>query len=1204
SLASGESETITYSYDVVEYDDEGQELSRTETAATITIIGTNDGPIARNDSNAIGENTTLNVTELNGLLKNDSDIDGDKLEVIGIRTGAESATNSESGIVGSELAGSFGTLTVNADGSYKYVADNAESLKVGETVSETFTYTISDGQGGTDTATLTITVTGTNDGPKANDDKYGVETTTLLFSESFEHMANTGKWTVVSGDQLDDWNGTNGLEIQRDGLIAKATDGDYIAELDAHQNTAITTSINTAGQDSVRVEFDYNPRRDGDSSSDMKFTFGAETITVHADGTVSGSDISNVQIVGPDSDGWYKVTAEFDVQGDSTDLTFAGAGKSDSYGALLDNITVTGVNKPNLTTPEDTTIEITFAELLANDTDVDGDVLSIVEGSIASPTHGQLEVDYENGVIKFKPDANYNGEATFKYTVTDGNGGYDDATVTLNVTPVNDPPVATDDVHTLGNNLILNGSFESFTSSSSPSWGDRASSLDNWEFTANSGKLDLVEDGYKNVSTDGDRFIDMEGEGGRGDNVTLSQTVNGVEEGKPYQISLDVAARGENHTAKIQVVWNGVVIATITPDSNTMETHTFEVIGAAGDNTISFVEVGGAGDNSGTYLDNIKLQEVLVDLTTDEDTTLEIPHSQLLANDFDVDGDTLTITSVSMTDPSHGEVKLVGGNVVFEPADNFNGVTTFKYTISDGNGGTDTATVTVNVKPVNDAPEFISGNDQPGDAPNVDVYDFKSVPEQSKAGTLIGVVKAEDVDGDELTYSFSNGELTNGVFNIDPNSGEITLNKEIDDADLGSFELVVEVKDGNGSKDTATVNVDLTNVEEDSEIIIDKDEGDSDQGSVTEDLDTDPDTTGVQLEVSGTLTVIDEDGDGAFSTDVTFKSSTGKDENDQLLGQLGTLTIDKDGNWSYEVNNDSKYVQSLTKGETIVETYEVTTVDGKDTQTVVITINGADDAKPTIEVENTDGDVTAADNSVVEATGEAVTGTITVGAQAGIDGVTINNVDITGATAQTPVTVGGGLVVTGYDAQTGEVSYTYTEDGQADSHASGAVVDSFTVVVTDLAGQSHSDTLDIEIIDTESTAMADADEVTEDGKQVATGNVLTNDDEGADEPTTVMDVSGGTKAANGDITVQGTYGTLVMKADGSYTYTLNNESKAVQSLTGNDKPTETFEYTLTDADGDQSKANLVITVNGADDAKPTIEVENTDGDVTAADNSV
>ncbi|PMI61692.1 hypothetical protein BCU63_22100, partial [Vibrio splendidus] len=159
---------------------------------------------------------------------------------------------------------------------------------------------------------------------------------TILFTESFENMTNTNSWTVINGDQLEDWDATKGLEIQHESVVNKASDGEYIAELDAHQNTSITTSINTSGQDSARVEFDYNPRRDDNSSSDMKFIFGGETITVHADGTVSGTDISNVHIVGPDSNGWYKVTAEFAVQGDSVDLTFAGAGKSDSYGALLD----------------------------------------------------------------------------------------------------------------------------------------------------------------------------------------------------------------------------------------------------------------------------------------------------------------------------------------------------------------------------------------------------------------------------------------------------------------------------------------------------------------------------------------------------------------------------------------------------------------------------------------------------------------------------------------------------------------------------------------------------------------------------------------------------------------------------------------------------------------------------------------------------
>ncbi|PMM38933.1 hypothetical protein BCT54_14865 [Vibrio splendidus] len=259
-------------------------------------------------------------------------------------------------------------------------------------------------------------------------------------------MTNTGRWTVVIGDELGDWEATNGLEIQRDGLIAEATDGDYLAELDAHQNTAITTSINTLDQDNVRVEFDYNPRRDGNSSSDMTFKVGDTLVTVHADGTLSGADGLNVQIGQPDANGWYKITAEFEVQGDVTDLTFAGAGASDSYGALLDNISVTGINQSKLVTAEDTSIAISFDELLANDTDIDGDDLSIVVGSITSAANGELFVDYTNNTITFTPDTDYNGEATFKYKVTDGNGGEDEAEVTLNITPVNDAPELTGDL--------------------------------------------------------------------------------------------------------------------------------------------------------------------------------------------------------------------------------------------------------------------------------------------------------------------------------------------------------------------------------------------------------------------------------------------------------------------------------------------------------------------------------------------------------------------------------------------------------------------------------------------------------------------------------------------------------------------------------------------------------------------------------------
>ncbi|KLU98374.1 cadherin repeat domain-containing protein, partial [Photobacterium aphoticum] len=122
------------------------------------------------------------------------------------------------------------------------------------------------------------------------------------------------------------------------------------------------------------------------------------------------------------------------------------------------------------------------------------------------------------------------------------------------------------------------------------------------------------------------------------------------------------------------------------------------------------------------------------------------------------------------------------------------------------------AVVTVNVTPVNDAPEFLSGTDTPTDAPKDDVYNFDAVKEGSKSGALVGTVKAVVADGDTLSSSFVGGELTNGVFSIDPTSGAITLNQDIDDADLGEFDLAVEVRDGNGGVATATVKVELGDV--------------------------------------------------------------------------------------------------------------------------------------------------------------------------------------------------------------------------------------------------------------------------------------------------------------------------------------------------------------------------------------------------------
>ena len=82
----------------------------------------------------------------------DQDVDGDMLPVSQV-SGA-----SGSFAAAAPVAGRFGALIIFANGSFSYVADNAETLAAGQSGLDVFTYTVSDGKGGTDTATLTISV--------------------------------------------------------------------------------------------------------------------------------------------------------------------------------------------------------------------------------------------------------------------------------------------------------------------------------------------------------------------------------------------------------------------------------------------------------------------------------------------------------------------------------------------------------------------------------------------------------------------------------------------------------------------------------------------------------------------------------------------------------------------------------------------------------------------------------------------------------------------------------------------------------------------------------------------------------------------------------------------------------------------------------------------------------------------------------------
>src|SRR5207244_2131784 len=123
-----------------------------------------------------------------------------------------------------------------------------------------------------------------------------------------------------------------------------------------------------------------------------------------------------------------------------------------------------------------------------------------------------------------------------------------------------------------------------------------------------------------------------------------------------------------------------------------------------------------------------------------------------LANDTDVDGDALTVSSV--TQGAHGTVVInADGTLRYTPAPNFNGSDAFSYTISDGNGGSSTASVSVSVAAVNDAPQ---------------AADDAATTSEDTPLTVAVLANDMDVDGDALTIS----SITQGAH------GSVTVNAD------------------------------------------------------------------------------------------------------------------------------------------------------------------------------------------------------------------------------------------------------------------------------------------------------------------------------------------------------------------------------------------------------------------------------------------
>ncbi|MCR6653487.1 MAG: tandem-95 repeat protein [Cellvibrionaceae bacterium] len=628
---------------------------------------------------------------------------------------------------------------------------------------------------------------------------------------------------VLTLDPASDLIPTHSYYLQIAGTALLDTAGNaYAGIADATTlNFTVANAAPVAGADNASVAEDASVdivvlANDTDSDSSLNAA-SVTVVTAPQNGTTSVNTATGVVT--------YTPAADFNGS-DSFSYTVEDVHGSVSNVAVV-SVTVTPVNDAPVavgdiaTTAEDNPISIDVA---ANDTDidvgdsVDGDTIIIV----SAPAHGSATV--VNGEVLYTPSLDYTGSDSFTYTIEDSTGATSNvATVIVNVTGVNDLPVAAADTATvdedssvdidvLANDSDVDGTINAATVQvlTNPAHGTA-------EVDALTGEIAYTPAANFHGS-DSFTYVVQDNAGGTSNPATVTVTVNSVNDAPVANADTAIVAEDTAHT--INVLGNDsdidgtLVLASVevvtTAQSGTTQVNpaTGAIVYTPGENfsgsdsfTYRVQDNQGAWSNVATVTITVQAvnDEPLANpdsITTAEDTEVTI---DVLANDSDVDG-TLDSASLILTQPANGVVVDNGdGTVSYTPAANFFGSDSFTYTVADNEGGvSNTATVTITVDAVNDEP-VISGS--PAVSVNQDsAYSFTPT--------------ASDVDNATLTFSIANAP-TWATFNTATGA----LGGTPGNNDVGSYSgIVITVSDGLLSASLPAFAIEVINVNDPPQI--------------------------------------------------------------------------------------------------------------------------------------------------------------------------------------------------------------------------------------------------------------------------------------------------------------------------------------------------------------------------------------------------
>ncbi|MBB2713121.1 cadherin-like domain-containing protein [Rhizobium sophoriradicis] len=741
------------------------------------------------------------------------------------------------GISFSQTSQMGATFWIGSDNKIHYdaagISAQINALDAGEMFKDTIQYTIKMSNGTLSVGTLTVMINGINDAPVLSGNPAtlaaGAEDTPYTFSTA-DLLAG---FTDAEGDQMS----VSGLTANH-GALVDNNDGTWTFTPDVNYNGPVSLSYTVidgnggsvpASQSFTLDAVNDAPVLSGNAATlaagteDTPYTFSsADLLAGFSD--VDGDQLSVAGLTADhgalidNNNGTWTFTPDANYNGPvslSYSVTDGNGGNVPATQSFtLDAVNDAPVLSGNATTlvagTEDTPYTFSTADLLAGFTDVDGDQLSVA-GLTAE--HGAL-VDNNDGTWTFTPDANYNGPVSLSYSVSDGNGGSVPASQSFTLAAVNDAPVLS------GNAATLSAGTEDtpYTISSADLLagftdvdGDQLSVA---SLTANHGALIDNNNGTWTFTPDanynGPVSLSYYVTDGNGGSVPASQsfTLDAVNdapvlsgnpatlaagtEDTPYTFSsadllagftdvdgdqLSVSGLTAEHGALVD---NNDGTWTFTPDANYNGPVSLSYSVSDGN--------GGSVPASQSFtLDAVNDAPVLSGNAATlaagtEDTPYTISSADLLAGFTDVDGDQLSVASLTA---DHGAlIDNNDGTWTFTPDANYNGPVSLSYTVTDGNGGSVPASQSFTLDAVNDAP-VLSGN-----AATLSVGTEDTAYTFSSADLLAGFT---DVDGDQLSVSGLTAE--HGAL-VDNNDGSWTFTP---DANYnGPVSLSYSVSDGNG----------------------------------------------------------------------------------------------------------------------------------------------------------------------------------------------------------------------------------------------------------------------------------------------------------------------------------------------------------------------------------------------------------------------